>query len=101
MKEISKQILSLLLVLGLTMVLVESSFGDFSLSKDTGSCNDCQGIADHFEHTHFHGLEYFTIFNESKSNPIHCQIKKLFISSCDIHFESEFIINIWQPPKVF
>lgn len=100
MKKNKKTISLVFLLLSFTLVLADSSFFSHSDSQITKTCNTCPDISDHFEHNHSHGAEDNVIISNTKSKTTHVLFQVDLISTTDINLKSNFISNIWQPPKL-
>jgi hypothetical protein len=99
MKKNQKTISLVLLLLSFTLILADCSIFSFSDTNTITRCNTCPDISDHFEHSHSNGTEDNVIINEAKSKTTFILFLVDFISVIDINRKSNFISNIWQPPK--
>jgi hypothetical protein len=100
MNKIKKTLSLSILLISFTLLQADLSFFSFSESNAIIACDDFPDFSNHFEHSHAHGSEDNLIVNELKSKSDHLIFRVEIISTPDKNFKSNFISNIWQPPKV-
>ncbi len=99
-KKFIRQIIFLILTVGIVIMLADYSLNDTSFSHShVTSHKECTDLSDHSELPHNHGSEDNVLICDSKLKSTVSQSKADYWPYESIHPEINFISCIWQPPK--
>jgi len=98
--KVKKSITAGLLFISLILIMADYGYFPKDHAHTAVSSNSSSGIADHFEHSHSH-TSVFNLFCTEQKTRTTISISNInFIPDSEGKFYSDFISNIWQPPKL-